>query len=291
MDQATTLRTLAGDCKPGLQSRAGSKLASVISVTSGKGGVGKTAVVANIALVQARQGQRVMIIDADLGLANIDVVFGLTPQFNLNHFFSGEKSLEEIVVEGPFGIKILAAGSGVQSFTHLSALQKQRFLESMDVFHGLFDLMLIDTEAGISENVTYFNVAAQEILIVTTSDPTAITDAYALMKVLSKQYHEKRFNLVANQVRDEDEALEIYKKLTLVSGRYLDISIDFLGWIPYEKRMRETISRQRVVADLFPGTRTSRNFEEMARQLDSLLRTGYPKGTTQLFWKRLMAFE
>lgn len=291
MDQATTLRTLAGDCKPKPQPQAGSKLASVISVTSGKGGVGKTAVVANIALVQARQGRRVMIIDADLGLANIDVVFGLTPQFNLNHFFSGEKTLEEIVIEGPFGIKILAAGSGVQSFTHLSALQKQRFLESMDVFHGLFDLMLIDTEAGISENVTYFNVAAQEILIVTTSDPTAITDAYALMKVLSKQYHEKRFNLVANQVKDEDEALEIYKKLTMVSGRYLDISIDFLGWIPYEKRMRETISRQRVVADLFPGTRASRNFEDMARHLDSLLQNGYPKGTTQLFWKRLMAFE
>ncbi|MCF6289664.1 MAG: MinD/ParA family protein [Desulfobacterales bacterium] len=291
MDQATTLRTLAGDCKPELQPRADSKLASVISVTSGKGGVGKTAVVANIALVQARQGRRVMIIDADLGLANIDVVFGLNPRFNLNHFFSGEKTLEEIVIEGPFGIKILAAGSGVQSFTHLSAPQKQRFLESMDVFHGLFDLMLIDTEAGISENVTYFNVAAQEILVVTTSDPTAITDAYALMKVLSKQYHEKRFNLIANQVKDQDEALEIYKKLTMVSGRYLDISIDFLGWIPYERRMRETISRQRVIADLFPGTRASRNFEEIARQLDSLLRNGCPKGTTQLFWKRLMEFE
>lgn len=292
MDQAGTLRTIAGSLNPDPRLlRSESKLPSVISVTSGKGGVGKTVLVANIAMVQARRGRKVMIIDADLGLANIDVVFGLTPKYNLNHFFCGEKSLEEIVVEGPYGIKILSAGSGVQSFTHLSAEQKLRFLESMDVFHGAFDLVLIDTEAGISENVTYFNVAAQEILVVTTGDPTAITDAYALMKLLSKQYHEKRFNLIANQVRDEDEALEIYKKLTMVSGRYLDISIDFLGWIPCEKKMREAISRQRVIADLYPKMKASLAFEGMADNIDLLLQNAHPKGTTQLFWNRMMAFE
>jgi len=291
MDQAGTLRTIANNLHVEPKLKANVKLPSVVSVTSGKGGVGKTAVVANMALVEARRGRRVMIVDADLGLANIDVVFGLTPKYNLNHFFSGEKSLEEIVVEGPYGIKILAAGSGIQSFTHLSAQQKMRFLESMDVFHGEFDLVLIDTEAGISENVTYFNVAAQEILIVTTSDPTAITDAYALMKLLSKQYHEKRFILVANQVKDQEEALDIYKKLTMVSGRYLDISIEFLGWIPHEKRMRETISRQRVVADLFPQIKTTQAFESLAEQLESLMQDVNPKGTSQLFWKRLMAFE
>lgn len=292
MDQAGTLRTLAGSLNPEPRLLgAEAKLPSVISVTSGKGGVGKTVLVANIAMVQARRGRKVMIIDADLGLANIDVVFGLTPKYNLNHFFCGEKSLEEIVVEGPYGIKILSAGSGVQAFTHLSAEQKLRFLESMDVFHGAFDLVLIDTEAGISENVTYFNVAAQEILVVTTGDPTAITDAYALMKLLSKQYHEKRFNLIANQVRDEDEALEIYKKLTMVSGRYLDISIDFLGWIPSEKKMREAISRQRVIADLYPKMRASRAFEGVADNIDLLLQNAHPKGTTQLFWNRMMAFE
>ena len=291
MDQAGTLRTIADSLNPGPQQEVHAKLPAVVSVTSGKGGVGKTSVVANIAYVQARRGRRVMIVDADLGLANIDVVFGLTPKFNLSHFFMGEKTLEEIVIEGPYGIKILAAGSGVQSFTHLSAEQKMRFMESMDVFHGEFDLVLIDTEAGISENVTYFNVAAQEILVVTTSDPTAITDAYALMKLLSKQYHEKRFILLANQVKDEEEALDVYKKLTMVSGRYLDISIEFLGWIPYEKRMREAISRQRVVVDLFPRIRASQGFEGMAEQLDFMVQDVHPKGTSQLFWKRLLAFE
>jgi len=291
MDQADTLRILAGNLNHGPTAAVGRKLPAVVSVTSGKGGVGKTMVVANMAIVQARRGRKVMIIDADLGLANVDVVFGLTPRFNLNHFFSGEKSLEEIVIDGPYGIKILSAGSGVQSFTHLNGEQKMRFLESMDVFHGAFDLVLIDTEAGISENVTYFNVAAQEILVVTTSDPTSITDAYALMKLLSKQYHEKRFSLVANQVSGEDEALDIYKKLTMVSGRYLDIFIDFLGWIPHEKKMRESIARQRPIAELFPKSPAGQAFEGMARQLDLLVQNVHAKGTSQLFWKRLMAFD
>jgi len=290
VDQAETLRNLAGGRQPAPQAAA-AKLPSVISVTSGKGGVGKTMVVANLAIAQARRGRKVMIVDADLGLANVDVVFGLTPQFNLNHFFAGEKSLEEIVIEGPYGIKILSAGSGVQAFTHLSGEQKMRFLEAMDVFHGVFDLVLIDTEAGISENVTYFNVAAQEILVVTTSDPTSITDAYALMKLLSTQYHEKRFNLIANQVTGEDEALDIYKKLTMVSGRYLDIFIDFLGWIPYEKKMRESIARQRPILDLFPQAPASQAFEGMARQLDFMLKNVHPKGTSQFFWKRLMTMD
>lgn len=291
MDQADTLRSLAGNFNQGSHVSVTAKLPSVVSVTSGKGGVGKTMVVANMALVQARRGRKVMIIDADLGLANIDVVFGLTPQFNLNHFFAGEKTLEEIVIEGPHGIKILSAGSGVQAFTHLTGEQKMRFLESMDVFHGIFDLVLIDTEAGISENVTYFNVAAQEILVVTTSDPTSITDAYALMKLLSKQYHEKRFNLVANQVSGEDEALDIYKKLTMVSGRYLDIFIDFLGWIPYEKKVRESVARQRPITELFPQSPASQAFEGMATQLDFMLENVHPKGTSQFFWKRLMSLD
>lgn len=291
LDQAGTLRNLAGTFNPTPQLDGGGTAPAVISVTSGKGGVGKTAVVANIALVQARRGERVLIVDADLGLANIDVVYGLTPQYNLNHFFAGEKGLKEIVVEGPEGVKILPAGSGVQAFTHLTAEQRLRFIEGMDAFQNDFDLVLIDTEAGISENVTYFNVAAQEILVVTTSDPTSITDAYALMKLMSRQYHEKRFNLVANQVKDEVEALDIFKKLTMVSSRYLDISINFLGWIPSEKKMRESISRQRVIVDLYPQVRASLAFEELGKNLHSLTQAGRPKGNAQLFWKRLMACE
>ena len=233
---------------------------SVYAITSGKGGVGKTAVIANIAYALARLGKNVLILDADLGLANIDVVFGLAPVYNLNHFFTGEQDLQSILVKGPLGIKILPAGSGVQNFTRLDSSQKQRLLEGLDSMHNDFDFVLIDTEAGISENVTYFNTAAQEILVVTTPDPTAITDAYALMKLLSTQYHEKRFNLVVNQVQNDEEALDVYRKLTMVSNRYLDISIDFLGSIPADRQMIDAIRKQKVISELHPTSKITQAF-------------------------------
>lgn len=250
-DQATTLRSMAAAAAPFVEPQK-ERVTRVYAITSGKGGVGKTAVTANTAVSLARLGKKVLILDADLGLANIDVVFGLAPKYNLNHFFSGEQGLNAILVEGPDGVKILPAGSGVQNFTRLDSSQKQRLLEGLDLMHNDFDFVLIDTEAGISENVTYFNTAAQEILVVTTPDPTAITDAYALMKLLSTQYHEKRFNLVVNQVQTDEEALDVYRKLTMVSNRYLDISIDFLGSIPVDRQMIDAIRKQKVIVELYP---------------------------------------
>lgn len=290
-DQAETLRSLndrGGEPTKITTGRNGATW--VLAVTSGKGGVGKTALVANMAVVLSRMNKKVLIIDADLGLANIDVVFGLTPEFNLNHFFAGEKSLETILVDGPDNIKILPAGSGVQQFTHLNANQKIRFINELDALHGDYDVVLIDTEAGISENVTYFSVAAQDILIITSPEPTAITDAYALMKLLSSQYQEKHFNLIVNSVKDQDEALDVFRKLTIVSNRYLDISIDFLGGIPFDKRMHESIRKQRVMIDLYPTAKTSLAFKMLAETLTSEPRAVAPKGTLQFFWKSLLAF-
>ncbi len=290
-DQAVAQRSLDENINPSaLKSGEGRTFPQVISVTSGKGGVGKTAVAANVAIALARLGKKVLIIDAVLGLANIDVVFGLTPKYNLNHFFAGEKSLQEIVVEGPEGVQLLPGGSGIQSVTRLNSDQKLRFLDAMDAFYGDFDIIIIDTEAGISENVTFFNVAAQEILVVTTSDPTAISDAYAIMKVLSTKYHERRFNLVVNSVSDQDEALDVYKKLTHVANRYLDISIAYLGCIPYDKRMREAISRQKVMVELYPKSKINGAFESLAESLTAVIPNVQPKGTPQFFWKQLLSF-
>lgn len=287
-DQAETLRTM-GNGNPSLTPRSGSiRSTRVYSITSGKGGVGKTAVVSNMAVSLAKLGKSVLILDADLGLANIDVVFGLTPSYNLNHFFSGEQELQSILVEGPFGIKILPAGSGVQNFTRLDSHQKMKLLDGLDSMHNDFDFVLIDTEAGISENVTYFNTAAQEILVVTTPEPTAITDAYALMKLLSTQYHEKNFNLVVNQIQNEDEALDVYKKLTMVSNRYLDISIDFLGSIPEDKQMNEAIRKQKVMVDLYPSSKIADAFSQLASRICSGHHSTEPKGNVQFFWKKLL---
>ena len=287
VDQAKTLRDL-NSTRPGPLPMKPEQPTSVYSITSGKGGVGKTAVVANLAYTFASMGKRVLILDADLGLANIDVVFGISPTFNLNHFFTGDQDLQGIMVDGPMGIKILPAGSGIQNFTNLDSNQKMRLLDGLDSMHNHFDYVLIDTEAGISENVTYFNTAAQEILVVTTPEPTAITDAYALMKLLSTQYHEKHFNLVVNQIETEDDALDVYRKLTMVANRYLDISIDYLGSIPVDRQMVDAIRKQKVICELFPSSKITTAFRQLAGRICSEPPQASPKGNLQFFWKKLL---
>lgn len=286
-DQAKTLRDLNVLPQEGVNAD-NKEVTSVYSITSGKGGVGKTAVVANLAYILASSGKRVLILDADLGLANIDVVFGISPTHNLNHFFSGDYALQDIMVDGPNGIKILPAGSGIQNFTRLDSHQKMRLLDGLDAMHNHFDYVLIDTEAGIAENVTYFNTAAQEIIVVTTPEPTAITDAYALMKLLSTQFHEKKFNLVVNQIRTEDEALDVYRKLTMVANRYLDISIDFLGSVPEDRQMLEAIRKQKVISSLYPTSKITLAFQQLAGRICSEPSQTAPKGNLQFFWKKLL---
>lgn len=285
-DQADTLRNLAR--QQSVEPYDENHFTKVLAVASGKGGVGKTATVANIAVSLARRNQRVLILDADLGLANIDVVFGITPTYNLNHFFSGQQRLEDILVEGPAGVKILPAGSGIQNFTRLTSQHKMRLLEGLDGMHNEFDYVIIDTEAGISENVTYFTTAAQDIIVVTTTEPTAITDAYALMKLLSTQYQEKHFNLVVNQINNEDDALDVFRKLTMVSNRYLDISIDFLGSIPGDKMMVEAIKKQKVICELYPTSKIAQSFAQLAERICTEQLQCAPKGNLQFFWKKLL---
>lgn len=286
-DQAKTLRDMNSSNAPSYQPEL-DQPTSVYSVTSGKGGVGKTAVVANLAYTLSSMGKRVLILDADLGLANIDVVFGISPSYNLNHFFSGDQELHKILVDGPMGIKILPAGSGVQNFTRLDAHQKMRLLDGLDSMHNHFDYVLIDTEAGIAENVTYFNTAAQEIIVVTTPEPTAITDAYALMKLLSTQFHEKNFNLVVNQIETEDDALDVYRKLTMVANRYLDISIDYLGSIPVDRQMVDAIRKQKVISEMYPNSKITTAFRHLASRICLEPTQAAPKGNLQFFWKKLL---
>ncbi len=264
------------------------RIPKVIAVTSGKGGVGKTNVVANLAVALARLGKSVVILDADLGLGNVDVLLGIIPKYTIEHVLLGEKTLPEVMIDGPLGIKILPTSSGSEDLTHLSPEQKLVFLAELDRLEREVDVFLIDTAAGISSNVLYFNTVAQEILVIATADPTSVTDAYAIMKILSKRHGEKRFKLLVNMARSMRESKEVYRKLTLVSDQFLDIAIEYCGFIPQDDYLRMAVIEQRAVVDLYPRAKSSLRFLKLAQEiLDWPLGT-LPKGNVQFLWKRLL---
>ena len=213
-----------------------------IAVTSGKGGVGKTNIVANLAFAFRKLGKQVMILDADLGLSNIDVLLDLAPKFNIQHVLSGEKGIADIITETENGVKILPASSGIQELTHLDEFQRLRLLEEFDSYGSGIDVLLIDTAAGISSNVGFFCATAQEIMVITSPEPTAITDAYALMKVLYTRYQEKKFRLLVNSVRSEEEGLQVFRKLALVAEKFLNISLDYVGHLPHDTSVPKAVN-------------------------------------------------
>lgn len=239
----------------------------IIAITSGKGGVGKTNIVANLGFTLSRFGKKVLIFDADLGLGNLDILLGLTPEYNLSHVLKGEKKISEIVVPGPGRLQILPAASGIQELTSLSAEERYLVFSQLETFIRDFDIMLIDTAAGISTNVLYFNINADEIIVVTTPEPTSITDAYALMKVLSVKYGTDQFKLVVNAAASDSEAHEVFRQLNLVTDRFLDVSIDYYGGIVLDENLKKGVRQQKVVSELSPLTKASRNFTALARKI------------------------
>jgi len=296
MDQARTLRHLANGARqqlrPGLwpdqpaMAHAGVK---VLSFTSGKGGVGKTHIVVNLAYALQSLGARVMLLDADLGLANVDVLLGLTPRFTIQHVLEGHKALDDVLVTGPAGMLILPASSGVQELVDLSDSQRLQLLTALETLQHDIDFLLIDTGAGISANVLYFNVAAQDIVVVVTPEPTSITDAYALMKVLYTKYAEKRFKVIMNAVAHAVEAKEAFRRLNMVTERFLNISIDYLGCIPHDAAFSQAVRQQKALLEVYPGSAAAQGFRSLAQHLLATPKTAQPKGGIQFFWQRLLA--
>ena len=297
-DQADTLRQMARTAKKsqeadfpsasGLTDHQGIR---VISVTSGKGGVGKSNVVSNLAIALSAQGKKVLLIDADLGLGNLDVLLGLSPLYNLNHVLNGDKSIMDILIDGPAGIKIIPAGTGAQELTNLGQHEKLKLLDELDMLEEQFDFLIVDTEAGISENVTYFTVAAQEIFVVVTPEPTSITDVYALIKLLATRYSEHHFKVLVNMAKDSEEALEVFRKLANVAGRFLDISLDYLGCVVKDEKVVEAVKRQKAVTELFPDSEAAQCFTTLAKRVIENKRQSRVKGNIQFFFRRILDHE
>ena len=259
----------------------------VITITSGKGGVGKTNLTANLGCQLRQMRRRVLILDADLGLANIDIVLGLSPDFNLSHVLRGEKSLHDILTRGPAGLRVLPASSGVAAVTDMSEAQKILLLQQLEILQEQFDFLLIDTAAGIASNVIYFNLAAQTIIVIVTPEPTSLTDAYALIKVMSQDYHQTQFKILSNDVKSEREGLEVFQKLTRVTDRFLDVSLDYVGHVLHDKRLTDAVRMQRPFSEVYPNGPAAQSLRQIARQLVAM-ENNLLDSDLGLLWRNLL---
>ena len=260
----------------------------VIAVTGGKGGVGKTSVSVNLATALATSGRRVMLLDGDLGLANVDVFLGLSPRHTMAHVLSGERTLEEIIVESPEGIQVVPGASGVAELANLSAAGHLNLVQAFSTLSSRVDVMIVDTSAGISHSVVQFSQAAQHVLLVVCDEPASMTDAYALVKVLSRNHGVTRFHVLANMVRGPGEGETLFRKLQRVTGKFLDVTLEYTGEIPEDTYLRRAIREQRPVMSAFPSSPASRAFKKLALKADKWPVPEGPRGNLEFFVERLV---
>jgi flagellar biosynthesis protein FlhG len=283
-DQAKSLRMAAKNRRSAM-----SGITRVISFTSGKGGVGKTHTIVNTAIALAKRGKSVLLLDADLGLANVNVLLGLQPKYTLHDVFQGKKSLRDILITGPEGISIIPAASGVESICELNAPQKLSLMQGIeDVAHS-FDYLLIDTRAGIGSDVMFFNTASSEIICVINNEPTSLTDAYATIKVLATQYGEKKVSVVANKVIDESDGLKAFNRLSRVVTKFLQTELKYLGHIPADQAVIQSIQSQKSVQDLFPTSTVTKAFNKLAQRVDEEFLENRVKGGMQFFFEQILS--
>jgi len=254
----------------------------VLAVTSGKGGVGKTNVTVNLAVHLARKGHRVLVLDGDMGLGNVDVMVGLTPARTLADVFAGTHTLEEVLARGPEGIDIVPAGSGVARLTELGEEGQLRLLAEVSSLPTPPDYLLLDTGAGIGANVRFLAGCAQEILVVTVPEPTAITDAYALMKVVSRQCGERRFRLVVNLASGRKEALDVFRRVALAADRFLGVAVDLAGFVPRDAAVGRAVRDQSGVASRAAGAA----YAALADTVEGWASGFRQKGGPQFFFNR-----
>lgn len=262
----------------------------IIAVTSGKGGVGKTNISVNLGISLAGLGRKVTLLDADMGLANIDVLLGLHPAYNFSHVLSVERSLGEIIVEGPGGIKIVPSASGILKMSELSTFEQAAVIRAFDELDQDLDVLIVDTAAGISSNVISFVRACQDVVVVVCDEPTSLTDAYALIKLLSRDYGVRRFQVLTNMVQDEQQGRALFTKLCRVADNYLDVSLEHFGTVPYDEFLRKSVVKQCAVVEAYPTSRSAQAFRNLANKVDALPTWEQSSGHLEFFAERVIRY-
>jgi flagellar biosynthesis protein FlhG len=260
----------------------------VVAVTGGKGGVGKSNVSVNLAIGLAEQGKRVVLLDADLGLANLDILLGLSVNRNISDVLAGEAKLSEVMVEGPAGIKIIPAASGTQQMANLGEVEHAGIITAFSELGDFMDVLIVDTAAGISKTVTSFVRATQEALLVVTDEPTSVTDAYALIKVLNRDCRMNRFRIVANMVKTPKEGQMLFNKLVKVTDRFLDVNLHYCGSIPMDDAVRKSVQRQKAVLEAYPRSKAAVAYRTLAQRVVNWPLPSTPKGNLEFFVERLI---
>ena len=260
----------------------------VIAITGGKGGVGKTSVAVNLATALAALKRRVVLLDGDLGLANADVFLGLSPRYTLAHVLAGERTLDEIMVSAPQGFQLIPAAAGAADLAQLGATEHLGLVQAFSALATRLDVMIVDTAAGLSHSVMQFSQAAQHVVVVICDEPASITDAYALVKVLSRNHGVQRFRVLANQMRSPGAGRELFQRFERVAARFLDVTLDYAGEIPDDDCLRRSVRGQRPVLDEFPGSPASRAFKKLAQHADTWPVPAGPRGNIEFFVERLV---
>ncbi|MES2964156.1 MAG: MinD/ParA family protein [Bdellovibrionota bacterium] len=260
----------------------------VISITSGKGGVGKTTVVSNVALQLAKEGKRVLILDGDLGMANVDIMFNVRTKQGIHDVLKGEATLQDVIMEVSKNVFLIPGGNGIYGLQRLSVFEKQALLHEVSSLGHEYDVMLVDTAPGIDENVLWLNSAAQEICVIVTPDPASIADSYALIKVLHQRCRENRFSILCNQVKDEADGKRLFTKLDAIAQRFLYVSLDYKGSIPSDPILRQCTRAQELVTRSNPDSLSSRAIKSLAREFAGFEPSHEGKGGLQFFWEQLV---
>ncbi|MGQ4584419.1 P-loop NTPase [Lysobacter sp. F60174L2] len=260
----------------------------VIAVASGKGGVGKTSVSVNLALALQNGGQRTLLLDTDLGLANVDVMLGLSPRFTLADVFAGRCELRDTLLEGPGGMWIVPAASGKRHMTELLPQQHVGLVHAFSQLDVPIDTMIVDNAAGIADGVLTFCQAAQDVIVVVCDEPASVTDAYALIKVLSRDRGVSRVQILANQVQHSAEGRQLFDKLQRVTSKFLDVTLNYLGAIPRDEWLRRAVQRQEAVVDAFPSAPAAAAFRDIARRAGQWQSPQGPRGHVEFFMERLI---